>query len=77
MTAPGQEPDEVITAKPEGTEDATRPPKLDDIGDTHMPEDLREAEHEKAESERGAATRTDDEADDDEPSAPDAADEDA
>ena len=57
MTAPGQEPDEVMTAQPGGDEDEpdstskeTSPagtPQLDDIGDNHMPADLREAEREK------------------------------
>jgi hypothetical protein len=42
MTAPGQEPDEILTANPGGTDPAE--PKLDEIGDNHMPEDLRRAE---------------------------------
>ncbi len=40
MTAPGQEPDEVLTAQPAGEND----PDLDAIGDSHMPEDLRREE---------------------------------
>lgn len=40
MTAPGQEPDEVMTAQPAGEDD----PDLDAIGDSHMPEDLRQEE---------------------------------
>lgn len=42
MTAPGQEPDEILTAKPGGTDPAK--PNLDKIGDNHMPEDMRRAE---------------------------------
>jgi hypothetical protein len=42
MTAPGQEPDEILTAKPQGAEHDD--PRLDDIGDNHMPDDLREAQ---------------------------------
>jgi hypothetical protein len=41
MTAPGQEPDEILTSKPQGEE--RDDPRLDDIGDNHMPDDLREA----------------------------------
>lgn len=41
MTAPGQEPDEVTTRVP-ATEDKDEVLDLDGIGDTHMPEDLRE-----------------------------------
>ena len=62
MTAPGQEPDEVMTAQPGGDEDEpdstsqeTSPagtPQLDDIGDNHMPADMREAEREKHEDAR-------------------------
>lgn len=47
MTAPGQEPDEVLTAKPERDEDHHENPDLDKIGDSHMPNDLREAEREE------------------------------
>lgn len=51
MTAPGQESDEVITAQPGGTDhsDAPRPdPKLDDVGDNHMPDDMRRSVREAA-----------------------------
>ncbi|HSE07915.1 MAG TPA: hypothetical protein VLB29_04565 [Nocardioidaceae bacterium] len=54
MTAPGQEPDEVMTAKPDDGTDAgepTRKPDLDAVGDSHMPDDLREAERERAQDE--------------------------
>ena len=47
MTAPGQEPDEVLTAKPERDEDHHENADLDKIGDSHMPNDLREAEREE------------------------------
>jgi len=47
MTAPGQEPDEVLTAKPERDEDHSENPNLDKIGDSHMPNDLRESQREK------------------------------
>jgi hypothetical protein len=42
MTAPGQEPDEILTAKPRDEDHDD--PRLDDIGDNHMPDDLREAQ---------------------------------
>jgi hypothetical protein len=56
MTAPGQEPDEVLTGQP-GGEDEQRPaaeqdPDLDAVGDSHMPEDLRDDVRERAEGER-------------------------
>jgi hypothetical protein len=47
MTAPGQEPDEVLTAKPEKDPDRTDSPNLDKIGDNHMPHDVREAQREE------------------------------
>ena len=43
MTAPGQEPDEVLTATPEGKGPRAEEPDLGAIGDNLMPEDLREA----------------------------------
>ena len=54
MTAPGQEPDEVMTGKPAGDEDiheddAPREPDLNAIGDNHMPEDLRHSERARSE----------------------------
>lgn len=59
MTAPGQEHDEVITAQPGGTDHTDAPdpdpelePRLDDVGDNHMPEDLRRSAREEAASER-------------------------
>lgn len=52
MTAPGQEPDEVLTATPGGKGPAADEPDLDAIGDKHMPDDLRQAETERAATER-------------------------
>jgi hypothetical protein len=49
MTAPGQEPDEVLTAKPAGEGHDTDEPDLKKIGDHHLPEDLRESAREKGE----------------------------
>lgn len=37
-----------MTSKPGGDEDAEQLRDLNKIGDNHMPEDLREAEREKA-----------------------------
>jgi hypothetical protein len=64
MTAPGQEPDEVMTGEPGGDEQApgrstseeespAGTPQLDDIGDNHMPADMRDAEREKGTIARG------------------------
>ncbi|QNN54295.1 hypothetical protein [Nocardioides mesophilus] len=65
MTAPGQEPDEIMTATPGGDDDATAdvaPPNLDAVGDSHMPADLREAERERGGDARDEAERHRDEA---------------
>lgn len=48
MTAPGQEPDEIMTATPGGKDGAADSPDLDAVGDNHMPEDLRRAERESS-----------------------------
>jgi hypothetical protein len=51
VTAPGQEPDEVITAQPGGTDHSDAPapdPRLDDVGDNHMPDDMRRSVRESA-----------------------------
>jgi hypothetical protein len=58
MTAPGQEPDEVLTAKPGGKEDPAEP-NLNAVGDSHMPEDVREAVREEAEKDRAAKSEND------------------
>jgi hypothetical protein len=55
MTAPGQEPDEVLTGKPGGKEDPTESLNLSAVGDNHMPEDVREAVREEAEAVREEA----------------------
>jgi hypothetical protein len=60
MTAPGQEPDEIITATPGGEDKASDSPDLDAIGDNHMPADLRHAEQEG--TPRGADTGANDDA---------------
>ena len=73
MTAPGQEPDEVLTAQPAGTDD----PDLNAIGDNHMPEDLRREERGESaprrdrpdSAETGDADSAGDEADPERPSA--------
>lgn len=47
MTAPGTEPDEILTAEPATAGEEGRPdaePDLKGIGDNLMPEDLRAAE---------------------------------
>lgn len=46
MTAPGQEPDEVMTGKPGGK--GADEPDLGAIGDAHMPEDVRESVRQEA-----------------------------
>jgi hypothetical protein len=60
MTAPGQEPDEVLTSTPGGEGPKADEPDLGKIGDNHMPEDLREAErsaaHDEADDETGDET---------------------
>jgi hypothetical protein len=43
MTAPGQEPDEIMTSKPQESDSTADDPALDEVGDNHMPEDLRRA----------------------------------
>ena len=48
MTAPGQEPDEVMTAEPDEEPQDSGTPNLDAVGDNHMPEDLRRSERERA-----------------------------
>jgi hypothetical protein len=60
MTAPGQEPDEVLTAQPVGDDE----PDLNAIGDNHMPEDLRREERGQGttSSERAEARDRDEEA---------------
>lgn len=55
MTAPGQEPDEVLTSTPGGRGTAADKPDLDAIGDNHMPDDLRRAEAERGESDKAEA----------------------
>lgn len=59
MTAPGQEPDEVLTATPGGKGPAADTPDLGAIGDNHMPEDLRRAARGETdeEAEAGEADR--------------------
>jgi hypothetical protein len=52
MTAPGHEPDEILTAKPQGPSDEGSP--QDEIGDAHMPEDLREKQREDAAQEEAS-----------------------
>jgi hypothetical protein len=52
MTAPGQEPDEVLTSKPGGKDDPTESLNLGAVGDNHMPEDVREAVREEAKADR-------------------------
>lgn len=52
MTAPGQEPDEVLTSTPGGEGPRADKPDLGKIGDNHMPEDLREAERSSADEEQ-------------------------
>ncbi len=55
MTAPGQEPDEILTAKPQDTDEPEPDtPGLDKAGDAHLPEDLREAAAEKGRKEASA-----------------------
>lgn len=54
MTVPGQEPDEVTTAKPP-EDDSTAEPDLGAIGDNHMPEDLRRLEREDAPEPEGTS----------------------
>ncbi|HSJ22530.1 MAG TPA: hypothetical protein VK964_18340 [Nocardioidaceae bacterium] len=58
MTAPGQEPDEVLTGKPGGKEDPTESLNLGAVGDSHMPEDVREAVREEA-ADRAAKSESD------------------
>jgi hypothetical protein len=53
MTAPGQEPDEVLTSTPGGKGPKADKPDLGKIGDNHMPEDLREAERSSADEDAG------------------------
>jgi hypothetical protein len=60
MTAPGQEPDEVLTSTPGGKGPKNDKPDLGKIGDNHMPEDLREAERS---ADQGSAGRKDAETD--------------
>ena len=55
MTAPGQEPDEIMTATPGGKDGAADSPDLDAVGDNHMPEDLRRAERESSARSGGPA----------------------
>lgn len=43
-----------MTSKPGGDEDAEQLRDLNKIGDNHMPEDLREAEREKADDDSDA-----------------------
>jgi hypothetical protein len=74
MTAPGQEPDEVITAEPGGKPDPTESLNLNAVGDNHMPEDVREAVREEArahDAESGGAETGGAETGGDEPSEPD------
>jgi hypothetical protein len=59
MTAPGQEPDEVLTGKPGGKEDPTESLNLNAVGDSHMPEDVREAVREEAKADRAAKSDSD------------------
>jgi hypothetical protein len=59
MTAPGQEPDEVLTGKPGGKEDPTESLNLGAVGDNHMPEDVREAVREEAAADRAAKSESD------------------
>jgi hypothetical protein len=60
MTAPGQEPDEVLTGKPGGKEDPTESLNLNAVGDSHMPEDVREAVREEAKADRAAKSDSSD-----------------
>jgi hypothetical protein len=74
MTAPGQEPDEVITAEPGGKPDPTESLNLNAVGDNHMPEDVREAVREEARAhgaESGGAESGGEESGGEEPSEPD------
>jgi predicted ABC-class ATPase len=57
MTAPGQEPDEVLTAKPSGKDDPAESIDLNAVGDNHMPEDVREAVREEGREQRERAER--------------------
>jgi hypothetical protein len=59
MTAPGQEPDEVLTGRPGGKEDPTESLNLNAVGDNHMPEDVREAVREEAKADREAKSDSD------------------
>jgi hypothetical protein len=74
MTAPGQEPDEVLTAEPGGKADPTESLDLNKVGDNHMPEDVREAVREEARSD-APGTEDDPATAGDDPSKPDVSDE--
>ncbi len=54
MTAPGQEPDEILTGAPgsDATDDLDDP-DLARIGDSHMPQDVREAVRDEVRRDRG------------------------